>query len=73
MRRVVIAVSNSGEAGELKSTVLAVKNNGGKIIGVSGNPDNWLAHESDVLYVRCHPGGKPGSFGITKNKGRFLC
>ena len=44
---VVIAISNSGETGELKATVLAVKNNGCKIIGVSGNPDSWLAHESD--------------------------
>ena len=35
--------------GELKATVLAVKNNGCKIIGVSGNPDSWLAHESDAF------------------------
>ena len=46
---VVIAISNSGETGELKATVLAVKNNGCKIIGVSGNPDSWLAHESDAF------------------------
>ena len=44
-----IAISNSGETGELKATVLAVKNNGCKIIGVSGNPDSWLAHESDAF------------------------
>ena len=43
---VVIAISNSGETGELKATVLAVKNNGCKVIGVSGNPDSWLARES---------------------------
>lgn len=46
---VVIAISNSGETGELKSTVLAIKNNGGKIIGVSGNADSWLAKESDAF------------------------
>ena len=46
---VVIAISNSGETGELKATVLAVKNNGCKIIGVSGNPDSWLARESDAF------------------------
>lgn len=46
---VVIAISNSGETGELKATVLAVKNNGCKIIGVSGNPDSWLAKESDAF------------------------
>ena len=45
----VIAISNSGETGELKATVLAVKNNGCKVIGVSGNPDSWLAHESDAF------------------------
>ena len=48
---VVIAISNSGETGELKATVLAVKNNGCKVIGVSGNPDSWLAHESDAFLV----------------------
>ena len=46
---VVIAISNSGETGELKATVLAVKNNGCKVIGVSGNPDSWLARESDAF------------------------
>ena len=48
---VVIAISNSGETGELKATVLAVKNNGCKVIGMSGNPDSWLAHESDAFLV----------------------
>lgn len=46
---VVIAISNSGETGELKATVLAVKNNGCKIVGVSGNPESWLARESDAF------------------------
>lgn len=45
---VVICISNSGETAELKSTVLAVKNNGCKILGVSGNPESWLARQSDV-------------------------
>lgn len=45
---VVIAISNSGETGELKSTVLAVKNNGCKVIGVTGNMDSWLARQSDT-------------------------
>jgi arabinose-5-phosphate isomerase len=48
---VVIAISNSGETGELKATVLAVKNNGCKVIGVSGNPNSWLAQESDAFLV----------------------
>lgn len=46
---VVICISNSGETGELKATVLAIKNNGCKVIGVSGNPDSWLAKESDAF------------------------
>ena len=46
---VVICISTSGETGELKVTVQAIKNNGCKVIGVSGNPDSWLAHESDAF------------------------
>lgn len=46
---VVIAISNSGETAELKSTVLAVKNNGCKIIGVSGKENSWLAKQSDAF------------------------
>ena len=38
-----------GETGELKATVLAVKNNGCKVVGVSGNPESWLARESDAF------------------------
>lgn len=56
---VVICISNSGETSELKATVLAVQNNGCKILGVSGNPDSWLAQHSDAfLYagVSCEGG-----------------
>lgn len=45
---VVIFISNSGETAEMRSTVLAVKNNGCKVIGVSGNRESWLAKESEV-------------------------
>ena len=48
---VVIAISNSGETTELKSTVLAVKNNGCKVIAVTGNPDSWLAREGDAVLL----------------------
>ena len=48
---VVICISNSGETGELKATVLAIKNNGCKVIGVSGNPESWLAKESDTFLI----------------------
>ena len=42
---VVIAISNSGETVELKATVLAVKNNGCRVIGITGNAESWLAKE----------------------------
>lgn len=45
---VVIFISNSGETAEMRSTVLAVKNNGCKVIGISGNPNSWLAKASDA-------------------------
>lgn len=45
----VIAISNSGETAELKATVIAVKNNGCKVIGVSGNSESWLAKNSDAF------------------------
>lgn len=56
---VVICISNSGETVELKSTVLAIKNNGCKIIGVSGKEDSWLAQQSDTFLfagVSCEGG-----------------
>lgn len=57
---VVIAISNSGETTELKATVLAVKNNACKIIGVSGHADSWLARESDAfLYAGVEEEGGP--------------
>ena len=57
---VVIFISNSGETSEMKSTVLAIKNNGCKIIGVSGNPESWLAKESEVhLYAGVPKEGGP--------------
>lgn len=45
---VVIFVSNSGETNEMRAAVLAIKNNGCKVIGVSGNSTSWLAKQSDV-------------------------
>lgn len=46
---VVICISNSGETSELKSTVKAIENNGCHVIGVTGNPDSWLAKESEAF------------------------
>lgn len=45
---VVICISNSGETTELKATAMAIRNNGCKIISVTGNPDSWLGKYGDV-------------------------
>ena len=48
---VVICISNSGETEELKATSIAIKNNGCKIIAVTGNADSWLGKYSDICLV----------------------
>jgi D-arabinose 5-phosphate isomerase GutQ len=45
---VVIFISNSGETQEMKATVNAILNNECIVIGVSGNPNSWLASNSSV-------------------------
>ena len=45
---VVICISNSGETAELKATATAIRNNGCKIISVTGNPDSWLGKYGEV-------------------------
>lgn len=45
---VVICISNSGETAELKATVEAVRNNGCKVIAVTGNPSSWLGRAGDA-------------------------
>ncbi len=45
---VVIAISNSGETAELKATVETLKQNGAKIIAVTGKAGSWLARKGDV-------------------------
>lgn len=57
---VVFFISNSGETAEMRSTVMAVKNNGCRVIGISGNRDSWLAQQSDVhLYAGVPAEGGP--------------
>lgn len=45
---VVVCISNSGETAEMKSTAIAIRNNGCKLIGVSGNNASWLAKYADA-------------------------
>jgi len=45
---VVICISNSGETAELKATAMAIRNNGCKLIAVTGNPDSWLGKFCEV-------------------------
>lgn len=46
---VVISISNSGETEELKRTVTTLKNNGAKLISVTGGRDSWLSQNSDCM------------------------
>jgi arabinose-5-phosphate isomerase len=60
---VVIVISNSGETGEMKATVTALKRNGALIIGVSGDSQSWLARQSDeFLYAGVEREGSPLNF-----------
>ncbi len=60
---VVIVISNSGETGEMKATVAALKRNGTLVVGVSGNPNSWLANVSDeFLYAGVEREGSPLNF-----------
>lgn len=45
---VVICISNSGNTAELKATAAAVRNNGCKVIAVTGNRESWLAKFADL-------------------------
>lgn len=45
---VVICISNSGETSEMKATAVAIRNNGCKIIAVTGNAASWLATFADT-------------------------
>ena len=45
---VVLALSNSGESGELLAIVPQIKRTGARLISMTGNPDSELAKESDV-------------------------
>ena len=56
---VVICISNSGETAELKATAIAIRNNGCKIIAVTGNANSWLARFADV-HLLAHVGSEGG-------------
>ncbi len=48
---VVICISNSGETAELKATANAIRNNGAKIISLTGNPESWLSKFADASLI----------------------
>lgn len=59
----VIAISNSGETVEMRAAITALKNNGALVLGVSGNPNSWLAAVSDeFLYAGVEREGSPLNF-----------
>ena len=56
----MIFISNSGETQEMKAAVLAIKNNGCRVIGVSGSCESWLAKTSDLhLLAKAEDEGGP--------------
>jgi arabinose-5-phosphate isomerase len=60
---VVIVISNSGETGEMKATVKALKRNGALIVGVSGKRDSWLGREcTKFLFAGVEREGSPLGF-----------
>lgn len=56
---VVICISNSGETAELKATAIAIRNNGCKVIGISGNAASWLATFADA-HILAHVDAEGG-------------
>lgn len=56
---VVICISNSGETAELKATAIAIRNNGCKIIAITGNDSSWLATFSDA-HILAHADAEGG-------------
>ena len=48
---VVICISNSGETTEMKATARAIRNNGCKVIAVTGTAGSWLAQFADAQLV----------------------
>ena len=59
----VIAISNSGETVEIKAAITALKRNGALVLGVSGDPNSWLAKVSDeFLYAGVEREGSPLNF-----------
>ncbi len=59
----VIAISNSGETVEMRAAITALKRNGALVLGVSGNPNSWLAAISDeFLYAGVEREGSPLNF-----------
>ncbi|MEO8157829.1 MAG: KpsF/GutQ family sugar-phosphate isomerase [Betaproteobacteria bacterium] len=60
---VMIALSNSGESGELLVIVPLIKRMGGKLITITGNPDSSLAREADV-HLDAHVAEEACSLGL---------
>lgn len=56
---VVICISNSGETAELKATAVAIRNNGCKIIAITGNDKSWLASFADA-HILAHVAAEGG-------------
>jgi len=63
---IVICLSKSGTTPEIKALVPLLKNRGNKLVGMTGNPDSYLAKQSDaVLHVGVDKEADPNNLAPT--------
>ena len=63
---IVICLSKSGTTAEIKTLVPLLKNRGNKLLGMTANPDSYLAQQSDaVLHVGVDKEADPNNLAPT--------
>lgn len=63
---IVVCLSKSGTTPEIKTLVPLLKNRGSKLIGMTGNPESYLAQQSDaVLHVGVNHEADPNNLAPT--------
>lgn len=63
---IVICLSKSGTTAEIKTLVPLLKNRGNKLVGMTANPDSYLAQQSDaVLHVGVDKEADPNNLAPT--------
>ena len=59
----VIAISNSGETGEIRAAVEVVRRMGAHVLAVTGRPDSWLGRHADAT-LDAGVGREGGGLGL---------